>query len=98
MGDRESFSLISVDNPLPVWYNLGITRKETKMKKKNDGLKEFIVSVVVDGRIDLTIRAKDADDAFRHVTDGIDFPMSDVEYVGARPSYCEDEDGNIIEY
>ena len=26
-------------------------------RKKNDGLKEFTVSVVVDGRIDLTIRA-----------------------------------------
>lgn len=98
MGDRESFSLISVDNPLPVWYNLGITRKETKMKKKNDGLKEFTVSVVVDGRIDLTIRAKDADDAFRRVNEGIDFPMSKVECVDARPSYCEDEDGNITEY
>ena len=70
---------------------MGVEGKERKAEMK------YIVSVKVDGRIDLEVEADSANEAFEKVK-GMDFPMSKVQCVGAEPVNCEDENGNLTDY
>ena len=62
---------------------------------------KYTVSMRVDGRVNITVDAKDADEAFEnarkewYVAD-IDF-NKDMEIVEACPVNCEDENGNLTD-
>lgn len=59
---------------------------------------KYIVSMAVDGRIDVEVDAESVDEAFAVAVDEfMDADLKDMEVVDARPVNCSDEDGNILE-
>lgn len=56
---------------------------------------KYIVSMAIDGRVDVEVRARSVADAFRKAS-LIDADMSKMDIVGSHPVNCSDEDGNLL--
>lgn len=61
-------------------------------------MSKYIVSMAVDGRINIEVNAKGVAEAFEAAKDAfMDANLKDMEVVDAHPVNCSDEDGNILE-
>ena len=58
--------------------------------------KKFIVSLKIEGRMDVEVMAKDTQDAFEIAKNSY-YDISKFEYVDSKPVNCSDENGNILE-
>lgn len=58
----------------------------------------YIVSMAVDGRIDVEVDAESVTEAFEAAKDAfMDADLKDMEVVDSHPVNCSDEEGNILE-
>ena len=60
-------------------------------------LKKYIVSMAVEGRIDVEVEATSVAEAFQKADDMMPNDLSDMEVVDTKPVNCSDEEGNILE-
>lgn len=59
---------------------------------------KYIVSMAVDGRIDVEVDAESVAEAFKVAEDAfMEADLKNMEVVDSRPVNCSDEDGNILE-
>lgn len=56
---------------------------------------KYIVSMAIDGRVDVEVKARSVAEAFRNAS-LIDADMSKMDIVGSRPVNCSDENGNLL--
>lgn len=56
---------------------------------------KYIVSMAIDGRVDVEVRARSVAEAFRKAS-LIDADMNKMDIVGSHPVNCSDEDGNLL--
>ncbi len=67
------------------------------VKEDLKSIKEYIVSVAVDGRVDVRIKGTSVEDAESKISAGIcDFDMNNVEVVGLSPVNISGPDGELI--
>lgn len=57
---------------------------------------KYIVSMAVDGRVDVEVEADSVRDAF-HLANLANADMAKMEIVGSHPVNCSDENGNLLE-
>lgn len=56
---------------------------------------KYIVSMAIDGRVEVEVNAESVKDAFQKANlFGVD--MSKMDIVGSHPVNCSDEDGNLL--
>lgn len=61
-------------------------------------MSKFVVSMAVDGRIDVEVDAESVAEAFEAAKDAfMDADLKDMEVVDSHPVNCSDEDGNLLE-
>lgn len=61
-------------------------------------MSKFIVSMAVDGRIDVEVDAESVAEAFKVAEDAfMEADLKGMEVVDSRPVNCSDMDGNILE-
>jgi hypothetical protein len=59
---------------------------------------KYIVSMAVDGRIDVEVEAESTKEAFKAAIGAfIDADLEDMEVIDAKPVNVSDEDGNLLE-
>lgn len=59
---------------------------------------KYIVSMAVDGRIDVEVDAESVAEAFKVAEDAfMEADLKNMEVVDSRPVNCSDEDGHILE-
>jgi hypothetical protein len=56
---------------------------------------KYIVSMAIDGRLDVEVDAESVKDAFQKANI-FDVDMSKMDIVGCHPVNCSDEDGNLL--
>lgn len=59
---------------------------------------KYIVSMAVDGRIDVEVEAENTKEAFRAAEVAfMDADMKDLDVIDSKPVNVSDEDGNLLE-
>lgn len=89
-GEKAQMICVTV-YPIP-----GMSAPNYKKPKKAKGKKKFIVSMKVEGRVDVEVMAKDTQEAFEIARES-DCDMDKFEFVDSEPVNCSDEDGNLLE-
>ena len=59
---------------------------------------KYIVSMAVDGRIDVEVEAESTEEAFKAAQEAfMDADLKDMEVIDSKPVNVSDEDGNLLE-
>lgn len=74
----------------------GMSAPNYKKPKQTKGKKKFIVSLKIEGRMNVEVMAKDTREAFETVENSY-YDMGKCEYVNSEPVNCSDENGNLLE-
>lgn len=90
--DGENAQMISVTvYPIP-----GMTAPNYRKPKQAKGKKKFVVSLKVEGRMNVEVMARDTQEAFEIASNSY-YDLGRFEYVDSEPVDCSDENGNILE-
>ena len=74
-----------------------IYKEADKLQDEEEGIQTFYVSVAIDARVDVPIKAKSLEEAMKEAKFGcFDFDMDDAEVIDTSPVNISDADGNLL--